>query len=493
MSTDSPSPVLVWFRDDHRLGDNPALAAAVATGSQVLCFAILDEESEGVRPLGGAARWWLHGSLETLGESLERAGSRLVLFRGPSRAVVETIAFETRASAVYWNRRYGAADIAIDAAVKKSLAERGVKAHSFNGRLLHEPWEVTNKAGHPFQVFTPYCRTVMGRPVAAPLPAPKRIPGGPWPSSLLDASVSLRQLGLEPSTPDWAGGIRAEWQPGEETARASMRRFLKQGLRGYAANRDRPSLSGTSRLSPHLRFGEIGPRQVWHAVAAQVAQETGLAQDADKFLSEIVWRDFTYQLLHFHPHLADRPHSGRFEAFPWLADAAALRAWQRGRTGYPIVDAGMRQLWQTGWMHNRVRMITASFLVKHLLTDWRHGEAWFWDTLVDADPANNAFSWQWIAGSGPDSAPFHRIFNPVSQGEKFDPDGDYIRTYVPELADLPAAFVHRPWEAPPNVLRAARVTLGQTYPGPVVPHGPARERALQAFRSLRGMAAEDVS
>jgi deoxyribodipyrimidine photo-lyase len=328
----------------------------------------------------------------------------------------------------------------------------------------------------------------MTRIIAAPLPGPKRISGGIWPSSLLDAAVSLEELGLEPSSPDWAGGIRERWRPGELAARASLTRFLREGLKGYADNRDRPSLPGTSRLSPHLRFGEIAPRQIWHAVAAQATQEPALARDAEKYLSEIVWRDFSYQLLHHHPHLPERPHSSRFEAFPWIEDARTLKAWQTGRTGYPIVDAGMRQLWQTGWMHNRVRMITASFLIKHLLADWRRGEAWFWDTLVDADPANNAFSWQWVAGSGPDSAPFHRIFNPVAQGEKFDPDGDYIRAFVPELAELPTDFIHKPWDAPADRLHAAGIRLGETYPAPVVPHGPARQRALDAFRSLRGTA-----
>ncbi|MGO4526593.1 deoxyribodipyrimidine photo-lyase [Microvirga sp. 2MCAF35] len=492
MSTDSRSPVLVWFRDDHRLTDNPALAAAAATGSQVLCFAVLDD-SDDLRSLGGAARWWLHGSLKALDESLEQAGSRLALFKGPALSVVERIAHETGASAIYWNRRYGVAEIALDTAVKKRLTEGGFKAQSFNGRLLHEPWDIVNQAGKPFQVFTPYLRAVRARSVPTPCPAPKRLPGGTWPASLSDFMFPLAELGLEPSSPDWAGGLRKEWRPGEQAARASFRDFLSKGLNGYAENRDRPSLSGTSRLSPHLRFGEIGPRQIWHAVMARVTEHAGLARDAEKYLSEIVWRDFSHQLLHVHPHLPIRSHSSRFNGFPWIDDPGTLNAWQRGRTGYPIVDAGMRQLWQTGWMHNRVRMITASFLVKHLLTDWREGEAWFWDTLVDADPANNAFSWQWVAGTGPDSAPFHRIFNPVTQGEKFDPDGDYIRTFVPEVAGLPPTFIHKPWDAPPGVLHAAGVKLGENYPHPVVPHGPARERALQAFRSVRGAEPEGHS
>ncbi|NBJ10099.1 cryptochrome/photolyase family protein [Microvirga arsenatis] len=483
MSTDSP--VLVWFRDDHRVGDNPALSAAAASGSRVLCFYVFDEASEGVRPLGGAARWWLHGSLEALNEALQRLGSSLVLFRGPATSVVERIVAGTGASAIYWNRRYGAAEIAIDRTLKQRLAARGIKAQSFNGRLVHEPWEIVNRAGKPFQVFTPYLRAAFARPAAPPLPSPERLAGGAWPASLLAEAVALPDLSLEPAFPDWAVGLRKAWRRGEPAARERLARFLDEGLKGYAERRDRPHLEGTSRLSPHLRFGEVSPRQVWHAVLGAAARDPSLEQDAKKYLSEIAWRDFTHQLLHDHPHLPERPHSSRFEAFPWIEDRQALRAWQKGLTGYPIVDAGMRQLWQTGWMHNRVRMIAGSFLVKHLLADWRRGEAWFWDTLVDADAANNAFSWQWIAGSGPDSAPFHRIFNPVVQGEKFDPGGDYIRAYVPELAGLPPAFIHKPWEAPPAMLRQAGIRLGETYPEPLVPHGPARERALDAFRSLR--------
>ncbi|MBM6579298.1 deoxyribodipyrimidine photo-lyase [Microvirga sp. BT689] len=493
MSTDSHTPVLVWFRDDHRLTDNPALSAAAATGSQVLCFYILDEVSEGIRPLGGAARWWLYGSLKALGNALKRVGSNLLILRGSAPLIVDKLVQATGASAIYWNRRYGASEIALDSMIKKHLMDRGIKAHSFNGRLLHEPWEIVNQAGKPFQVFTPYLRAVRTRAIKAPLPAPRTLQGGIWPETSPDEVASLHELGLEPSSPDWAGGLRQEWQPGERAARDKLARFLEAGLKGYMDDRDRPGRDGTSRLSPHLRFGEIGPRQVWHAVMAAVARRPDLEQDAEKFLSEIVWSDFTYQLLHEHPHLPDKPHSSRFESFPWIDDHVAIRAWRKGLTGYPIVDAGMRQLWQTGWMHNRVRMIVASFLVKHLLTDWREGERWFWDTLVDADAANNAFSWQWIAGSGPDSAPFHRIFNPVAQGEKFDPDGSYVRTHVPELSELPAAFIHKPWEAPPSMLREAGVGLGDTYPRPIVPHGPARERALEAFRSLRGLTAEPIA
>ena len=437
--------------------------------------------------MGGAARWWLHGSLKALDASLQRLGSRLLLFKGPAATAVERIVSVTGAEAIFWNRRYAAAEIAIDSALKKALREQGIAVHSFNGRLLHEPWEVRNQAGRPFQVFTPYFRTVRQIPVPEPIPAPRGpLACGVWPASALSAAVALDDLALEPRRPDWAGGLRAAWERGESAALTQLEDFLRLGLRGYAENRDRPAVAlGTSRLSPHLRFGEIGPRQIWRAVQNLRAREPGLDDDAEKFLSELAWREFTCQLLHEYPELPSASHNARFARFAWVDDEAMLRAWQRGLTGYPIVDAGMRQLWRTGWMHNRVRMIVASFLVKHLLTDWRHGEAWFWDTLVDADSANNAFGWQWIAGSGPDSAPFHRIFNPVTQGKKCDPKGDYIRDFVPELAQMPAAFIHKPWEAPSGVLGMAGIRLGETYPHPIVPHGPARERALEAFRKLR--------
>lgn len=483
------SPVLVWFRDDYRLSDNPALAAAAATGAPVLCFAILDEASDGFRPLGGAARWWLHGSLAGLRGSLVAKGAELFLFKGPAFDLVDRIVRETGAAAIYWNRRYSAAETVVDSALKAHLGSLGITARSFNGRLLHEPWEIKNQSGRPFQVFTPYSRAVMGRSIPAPLPSPERLRAGAWPESTKKLRVNLPDLGLEPTSPDWAGGLRGTWQPGERSAQGKLADFVDTALSGYAENRDRPGLQATSRLSPHLRFGEISPRQVWHAVKAKASGKPGLDRDAEKFLTEVIWRDFCYQLLHDHPHLPIASHNTRFGRFPWAGEPSTLRAWQKGLTGYPIVDAGMRQLWQTGWMHNRVRMITASLLIKHLLTDWRQGEAWFWDTLVDADPANNAFSWQWTAGSGPDSAPFHRIFNPVTQGEKFDPDGEYVRTYVPELAALPNALIHKPWEASPGELRDAGIALGETYPAPIVPHGPARERALAAFRSLRDASA----
>ncbi|MCB8821038.1 cryptochrome/photolyase family protein [Microvirga rosea] len=485
MGKSLPGPALVWFRDDYRLSDNPALTAAIATGAPILCFFILDESSQGIRPMGGAARWWLHGSLDALDRSLRALGAELILFRGPAEEIVDRIAATAAPSGVFWNRRYLAAEVAVDAAIKKALLEKNIDVRSFNGRLLHEPWEIKNQAGRPFQVFTPYLRAVSAQPVPAPLPAPKSMTPGHWPEALTRFAVALEDLSLEPKRPNWADGFGKHWSRGEAAARRNLGDFLETNLTGYGARRDIPALDGTSRLSPHLRFGELSPRQVWHAATAR---KDAREADTAKFLSEVIWRDFCHQQIFDNPDLADEPFSPRFKHFRWTHDRSLLDAWRKGLTGYPIVDAGMRQLWRTGWMHNRVRMIVGSFLVKHLLTDWREGESWFRDTLVDADPANNAFNWQWVAGSGPDSAPFHRIFNPITQGEKFDPEGAYVRRHLPELADLPASFIHKPWEAPRDVLRSAGIELGKSYPLPIIEHGQGRERALQAYRELCGKA-----
>jgi deoxyribodipyrimidine photo-lyase len=348
--------------------------------------------------------------------------------------------------------------------------------------LLHDPGEVRSKSGLPFRVFTPFWRHLqtIGEP-RTPLAAPRRING-------LNgfASDTLQSWKLEPTRPDWAAGMRANWTRGEAGAHGNIVGFLEEGMQGYAALRDRPDLAHTSRLSPHLRFGEISPFQVWH-ICSHAAQSHRAARPADveKLLSELGWREFCYHLLHHHPDLATRNFNSRFDRFPWRTEAAALSAWQAGRTGYPLVDAGMRQLWATGWMHNRVRMVAASFLVKHLLIDWRLGEQWFWDTLVDADIASNPANWQWVAGSGADAAPYFRIFNPVLQGEKFDPQGDYIRRFVPELAGLSAETIHAPFDAPPLEVASAKVVIGKSYPAPIVDHQAARTRALAALNSVR--------
>mgnify|MGYP000403933845 CR=1 FL=1 len=468
---------IVWFRDDLRIADNPALLAAERRSAPTLAVYVLDEDSDGIRPLGAASRWWLHHSLESLGRSLARLGVPLLLRRGPAADVVPDLARVARAGAVYWNRRYGGPEISVDKAVKTTLRDEGRTVESFAARLLHEPWALKPASGPGYKVFTPFWKAARqsGDP-RNPLPAPQRMSG----ARVEVASDWLADWALLPSAPDWSGGLAETWTPGEDGARNRLERFLDEAIGSYARERDRPDIDATSMLSPHLRFGEISPHQVWHAVHGF---RTG--ESANKFLSEIGWREFSWHILFHTPDLAERNFSAKFDAFPWRNDPDGLKAWQRGRTGYPIVDAGMRQLWTTGWMHNRVRMVAASFLVKHLLIDWRQGERWFWDTLVDADAANNPSGWQWVAGSGADAAPYFRVFNPTLQGEKFDPDGAYVRHWVPELAGLPTKHIHAPWTAPERVLRDAGMELGATYPEPVVPHAQARERALASFRSLK--------
>lgn len=470
-----PSPAIMWFRDDLRVADNPALRAATAADRPVLCIYVFDDGNTASRPLGGAARWWLHGALEALSEALAARGGRLDILRGAADEIVERLAVESGAQGVFWNRRYAAGDRETDSRVKAALKARGIAAESFNGALLREPWDVTTRAGGPFSVFTPFWRAVCdkGAP-GAPLAAPQALTPCPLPRTLAPARVPLGELGLEPTKPDWAGGLRATWTRGENGARARLAAFLAEDFASYADGRDRPDRGNTSRLSPHLRFGEISPRQVWHAVDMHHAAHGDSTRSRDKFLAELGWREFSYHLLFHNPDLARRNFRAAFDGWPWREDARGLAAWQRGRTGFPIVDAGLRELWATGWMHNRVRMIAASFLTKHMLIDWRCGEAWFWDTLVDADHASNAASWQWVAGTGADAAPYFRIFNPVLQGEKFDPEGSYVRRWVPELAHLRGAAIHRPWQADAPL-----------YPAPILDLDAARRRALEAWQSLR--------
>ncbi len=468
-------PTLVWLRDDLRLADNPALAAACRRGAPVVLLYVHDEESADVRPLGGATRWWLHHSLGSLRQRLRDRGQALILRSGSAQTVVPEVAHAIGAAAIYWNRRYGAAGT-LDEWVVAALSGTGTVVGTFQANLLAAPETIRTAAGGAFQVFTPFWRALerAGTP-RGPLPAPTHIPAG-----VPIASDSLESLSLLPPEHDWTTGIRDAWQPGEPAAAQALAAFVAR-LDRYAADRDRPAADATSRLSPRLRFGEISPHQVWHAVAGAPA---GAARD--KFLSELGWREFAWHLLEDRHDLTTSNLKPAFDGFPWAETYADdIWAWRRGRTGYPMVDAGMRQLWATGWMHNRARMIAASFLVKHLLADWRIGEEWFWDTLVDAEPASNPVNWQWVAGSGADAQPFFRIFNPVLQGEKYDPDGAYVRRWVPELAGLPDRFIHKPWTAPEDVLATAGVRLGATYPRPIVDHADARRRALDAFATLR--------
>lgn len=480
MTRDS-APSLLWFRQDLRLADNPALAAAVARGAPVLAVYVLDDETPGAWAPGGAGRWWLYHSLAALAAEMDSLGRPLVLRRGPAERVIPELAAEVGAGAVFWNRCYEPFAIARDIRIKSALQDRGLIAESRNAALLYEPWVPQTQSGGPFKVFTPFWRHLLGREAPpAPLPRPGALPGGS--EARGDA---LEDWALLPGAPDWAGGLRERWTPGEAGAKARLAAFLDGAVGGYAATRDLPDSPGTSRLSPHLHWGEISPRQVWHATRHRAAEDGGGAAGSEGFLRELGWREFSYHLLYHWPELPERNWKPSFDAFPWREDEAAYRAWTRGRTGYPLVDAGLRELWATGWMHNRVRMVAASFLIKHLLIHWRRGEDWFWDTLVDADLASNAASWQWVAGSGADAAPFFRIFNPVTQSRKFDPEGGYLRRWLPELAKLPPAAIHAPWEATAGTLAAAGVRLGETYPRPIVDHAAARQRALASLETIK--------
>lgn len=415
------APTIVWFRQDLRLADNPALDAASKRGGPVIPVYLWSPEDEGDWPPGAASRWWLHQSLRALDASLRGKGSRLILARGKSHAVLGKLVAQSGADAVYCNRRYEPAAIECESRVAAELEKRGVQFASSNSALLAEPTELLNLSGNPYRVYTPYLRRVL-RDVkpSSPLRAPPKLkPPREWPHS-----EALSAFKLMPKIP-WYAQMAERWSPGEEGAQASLKRFLRQGLANYRQAREQPAKRGTSGLSPHLHFGEIGPRQIWHAL--------GPHGRASTFLHQLVWREFAYHLLYHFPETPTKPLRPEFARFPWRRNARHLSAWQKGRTGIPMVDAGMRELWSTGVMHNRVRMIVASFLAKNLLQPWQDGARWFWDTLVDADLANNTMNWQWVAGSGADAAPYFRIFNPLTQGKRYDPEGAYVSRWIPEL------------------------------------------------------------
>ena len=468
--------VIVWFRQVIRLADHPALVAAVATGQPVIPVYILDDEAEGKWRLGGARRWWLHHSITALDRDLREKGSQLLLRRGSTVHQLLEVAEQTGARAVYATRSLEPWARELEAELHTRLADRGINLKRFPGVTLFEPEEVRAKSGHPLTIYAPFRRAISSRSLPTPPSAPSRIAS----SARLPSSDRLDDWQLLPRSPDWAGGLREAWVPGEQAATARLEAFLEEGLTNYHQLRDRPDLLGTSRLSPYLANGEISLRTCWHAVRMR---EPGGGQEA--FLRELAWREYSQHLLYHRPDLAEAPYRPDFRRLKWRRDEAGLEAWTRGRTGYPMVDAGMRQLWSCGWMHNRVRMITASFLTKHLLLPWQMGEEWFWDTLVDADLASNAVNWQWVAGSGADAAPFFRIFNPVKQGEDYDPEGDYVRRWVPELARLPAKHIHAPWQSSEVEREQAGVVLGQDYPLPIVDHAAARARAPAAFEAMR--------
>lgn len=472
-------PHIVWLRQDLRLADQPAVAVAAAAGP-VLFVYVLDDDGPGQWRLGGAARWWLHHSLTALADAIQARGGALILRRGDAVAALAGIVQETDAAAVHATRHYEPWARRQEALLERRLTGQGARFHLHPSSLLAEPDSLSTHAGTPFKVFTPFWRAwqdnyLPSRPLPAPaaLPAPARLP----------PSGRLADWRLTPQTPDWAHGLAAHWTPGEAGAHARLDAFIGRAAAVYGQQRDRVAEDGTSQLSPHLHWGEISANQVRARLMHAAAPEAAMP-----FIRQLLWRDFSHHLLAADPAMAERAWNPRFRDFPWRDDAAALRAWQRGRTGYPIVDAAMRALWHTGFMHNRARMIAASFLTKDLLLPWQAGAAWFWDTLADADLANNSAGWQWVAGSGADAAPYIRVFNPVLQGRKFDPDGSYVRRWVPELARLPSAHIHAPWQAPQSVLEQAGVRLGQTYPHPIIDHDQARRRALNAHRTLSAAA-----
>ena len=470
-------PVIVWFRQDLRLSDNPAFSTAANTGAPVLPVYVLDDENAGEWRMGAASRWWLHQSLNSLDNDL---GGGLRFFTGKADELIPRLAKRVNASGIFWNRCYEPWHIARDKIIKSELLANERTVRSFNGSLLFEPQTVTKSDRTPYKVFTAFYRKgclAGGPPPRAPVDRPTNVR-----LYQLETETELADLKLLPAL-RWYDEMEKSWSPGESGARQRLETFLDKGIQNYKLGRNRPDQEFVSRLSPHLRFGEISPHQVWHAVKA-LEGDRAIAADMDHFLSELGWREFSYNLLYHWPKLPRDNLQRKFNRFPWRDGHEALVRWQRGQTGYPIVDAGMRELWRTGYMHNRVRMIVGSFLVKNLLLHWHHGEQWFWDTLVDADLANNSASWQWVAGSGADAAPYFRIFNPVTQGQKFDPDGAYVRRYVPELGELPNKLIHNPWNAPTTVLRNAGVRLDDNYPAPIVDLKESRELALSAFKSL---------
>jgi deoxyribodipyrimidine photo-lyase len=474
---------IVSLRDDFRLDDQPSIQAAA--DHPALFVYIHNHSGGGARPLGGAAKWRLAESLIAMEAALSDRGARLDVVKGDAEQTILALAAAANTGRVLWTRRYEGAKT-FDARVEKALKARGVEVLTFNGRLMREPVELAKPDGAPVSIFKAFLRRhrALG-PLPAPTPAPKRMTAAPWPHRA-PALVSVDALKLRPTKPDWSGELSLGESAGERGALGALETFASGALKTYAQERDVLAPGAASRLSANLRFGEISPRRIAHAVETAALANPALTDAAEKYLAELTWRDFATALLDAHPDLATRPLRPEFERFPWREDERGFRAWARGRTGYPIVDAGMRQLWRTGYLPNRARLIVASFLVKHLLIDWRRGEEWFWDTLIDADPANNPLNWQWVAGAGVDAAPYFRIFNPVLQAEKFDSDGAYVRQWVPELERLEAPAIHSPWQASSDALARAGVVLGKTYPKPIVDHAAARARALGAFAEMRG-------
>ena len=473
------SLALLWFRRDLRLHDNPALLAALAAHRQLVLVYIHDPDAEAPWQAGAASRWWLHHSLAALDKSLTQRGVRLILRQGDSQSVLQTLIKESGASHVYWNRLYEPACIQRDSTIKAALRAQGIQVSSHNSALLFEPWQVVKPDSTPYRVFTPFWKACQRLGLERQLlAAPEQIPSLDGPNSL-----PLEALQLRPRLA-WADGFAHSWTPGEDGALQAMELFMDTALTHYAEGRDLPAQPGTARLSPHLHFGEISPARLVQAVM-QAPLPSGHLADAETWLRELGWREFAHYLLYHFPETATQPFDPRFTDFRWEHDPQGLQAWQRGQTGFPIIDAGMRELWHTGWMHNRVRMIVASLLSKNLLIPWQEGAGWFWDTLLDADLAANTLGWQWTAGCGADAAPWFRIFNPVLQGQKFDPQGTYVRRWVPELAALPNKHLHQPWRLSAAELATYGLKLGEDYPSPIVDLSASRQRALARFDALK--------
>ena len=462
---------IYWFRQDLRVSDNPGLTK-LAQKAAVLPIYILDDENSGKYFCGGASRWWLHHSLHSLNRSL---CNKLSVYIGNPLTVIEEIITRFKVESIYWGRCYEPWRIERDKNIKEQIQKQGIEVRTFNSSLLWEPWDVKKEDGTQYKVFSPFFRKGCHNAQAprVPLREPERI------NYISDQNqLGIASLNLLPKT-KWAAKLEPYWEIGEAGALKSFKTFIQEGLHCYREGRNFPSKPFVSRLSPHLHFGEISPNQLWYTVR-NLAEN----KDTDHFCSELGWREFSYSLLYNNPELPSKNLQHKFDNFPWLDNSNLLNAWQKGQTGVPMVDAGMRELWQTGYMHNRVRMIVGSFLVKNLRLHWHHGERWFWDTLVDADLANNSASWQWIAGCGADAAPYFRIFNPILQGQKFDPDGHYVRKYIPEISNLPNKYLFSPWDAPKQILNELGIKLGSTYPEPVIDIAQSRIDALESFKSL---------
>lgn len=474
---------IVLFRQDLRINDNPALRKAIDDNYQIIPLYIYDEEEKKSWPMGGASKLFLHHSLEQLDEDLKEKGSRLILKKGDRQKVIFKILKESKAKAIFWNRCYEPENIKIDKELKEKLKEENYEVHSFNASLLFEPFQILNKEENPYQVYTAFWKACMNHDLpretfATPqkIPAPSKFP----------ESDDLSHFELHNFHP-WTKKVSSHWKYGEKKAHYILKDFLEDDVEDYKENRDKPSIEGTSTLSPYLHFGQISPFEIWHETREKLKnlKKSSKKDSLITYQKEIVWREFAYYLLYHFPHTTDKPLREKFEDFEWEYKKKNLDAWQEGKTGYPIVDAGMRQLWQTGWMHNRVRMIVASFLVKDLFIPWQKGAQWFWETLVDADLASNTLGWQWTAGCGADAAPYFRIFNPILQGEKFDPEGDYVKHWVPELKGLEKKWIQKPWKAPEEKLETAGIKLGVTYPEPIVDHYEARDKALAKFKKIK--------